>query len=115
MDKNHILSVFAFDDVEMYESMTEEYAEPEIEDLKPKEHLKSWLSDERARDQFAIVKGEEVGIYWNNKSELPDKVQVRTVSVLSLYWRLVVDRSSYHFCRIGLISISPGPVMGHIW
>lgn len=85
MDKNHILSVFAFDDVEMYESMTEEYVKPEIEDLKPKEHLKSWLSDERARDQFAIVKGEEVGIYWNNKSELPDKVQVRTVSVLSLY------------------------------
>lgn len=24
-----------------------------------------------------IVKGEEVGIYWNNKSDLPDKIQVR--------------------------------------
>ncbi len=80
-----MLSVFAFDDVELYESMTEEYVEPEIEDFKPKEHLKGWLSDERARDQFAIVKGEEVGIYWNNKSELPDKVQVRAVRIFPFF------------------------------
>ena len=80
MDKTHILSVFAFDNVEMFESIPDEYIEPEIDDFTPKEYLKSWLSDERARDQFAIVKGEEVGIYWNNKSELPDKVQLRAVS-----------------------------------
>ncbi len=81
MDKNHILSIFSFDDVEMFESIADEYIEPEIEEFKPKEHLKSWLNDERARDQFAVVKGEEVGIYWNNKSELPDKVQLRAVSI----------------------------------
>jgi translation initiation factor 3 subunit B len=77
MDKKHVLSVVAFDDIETILNMPEEYKEPEIPEFQPKEHLKSWLSDRRARDQFSIVKGEEVGIYWNNKAELPDKVQVR--------------------------------------
>ena len=79
MDKNHILAVFPFDDVEKFQKKSDEYKEPVIEEFKPKEHLKSWLNDVRARDQFALVKGDEFGIYWNNKSELPDKVQERLV------------------------------------
>ncbi|KAI8901054.1 eukaryotic translation initiation factor eIF2A-domain-containing protein [Globomyces pollinis-pini] len=78
LDKSHVLSVFAFDDVETYTQMDDEYVEPEIEEYQPKEHLKSWLMDPRARDQFAIMKGDDVTVYWNNKAEQPDKVKERT-------------------------------------
>ncbi|KAJ3371648.1 Translation initiation factor 3 subunit b [Kappamyces sp. JEL0680] len=77
LDKSHILAVNAFDDIEAFDSMPDEYQEPVIEEFQTKEHLKSWLSDDRARDQFAIVKGEQTGIYWNNKAEFPDKVHER--------------------------------------
>jgi translation initiation factor 3 subunit B len=77
LDKSHILEVSAFDDIETYANADDEYVEPEIEEFEPKEHLKYWLGDARARDQFAILKGDEVTVYWNNKHELPDKVQSR--------------------------------------
>jgi translation initiation factor 3 subunit B len=81
MDKTHILAVNAFDDIENFLEASDEYEEPQFEEFEPKEHLRSWLSDDRARDQFAILKGESVGIYWNNKNEIPDKVQERTVYI----------------------------------
>jgi translation initiation factor 3 subunit B len=77
LDKSHILSIIPFSDVENYAEVEDEYVEPVIEKFEPKEHLKYWLGDERARDQYALIKSNDVGIYWNSKSDLPELVQLR--------------------------------------
>ncbi|KAL2917575.1 Translation initiation factor 3 subunit b [Polyrhizophydium stewartii] len=77
-DKTHTFSVAKFDSVETYTSIPDEFVAPAEETFEPKEHLLSWLTDPRARDQFAMVKGEEVGVYWNNKAEVPDRAEART-------------------------------------
>lgn len=77
LDKNHTLSITPFDEIEDYINMDEEYVEPEVEEYAPKEHTKYWLGDERARDQYAMIKGDEVEIHWNNKQDMPDKIQSR--------------------------------------
>ncbi|KAI7859386.1 eukaryotic translation initiation factor eIF2A-domain-containing protein [Circinella umbellata] len=78
MSKSHQLSVNKFTDVEKYSKLGDEYAEPEIEDFAPKEHLKSWLMDPQARDQFVMYRGDDVSIFWNRKTEKPDHVYSRT-------------------------------------
>lgn len=79
LDKSHVLSMTKFDDVPIFANMNDCYVDPEIEPFEEKEHLRSWLSDPLARDQWAMLRGDEVGIYWNNKSEAPDEAQVRQV------------------------------------
>ncbi|KAI5286515.1 Translation initiation factor 3 subunit b, partial [Ascosphaera acerosa] len=37
-----------------------------------KEHLRSWLGDYNARDQFAIYRGDSVSVAWNGKKEEPE-------------------------------------------
>lgn len=81
MDKTHILAVNRFDDIERYTSLNDEYQEPEDEPFVEKEHLKSWLSDPRARDQWVMMKGDEVSIYWNNKGDQPDLEHSRSVRI----------------------------------
>ncbi|KAJ3260819.1 Translation initiation factor 3 subunit b [Boothiomyces macroporosus] len=78
MDKAHVLVVSKFDDIETFAEMSDEFEEVQVEPYVEKEHLKSWLSDPKARDQFAIMKGDEVGIYFNNKSESPDRCQSKS-------------------------------------
>ncbi|KAI8996091.1 eukaryotic translation initiation factor eIF2A-domain-containing protein [Gaertneriomyces semiglobifer] len=77
MDKVHVLEVNKFDDVERYAHVEEEYREPEETEFKEKEHLKSWLGDAKARDQWVMLKGDDVSIYWNNKAEQPDLEHTR--------------------------------------
>ncbi|KAK9695667.1 Translation initiation factor 3 subunit b [Basidiobolus ranarum] len=77
MDKTHILSVNKFTDVEKYTNLDEEYKEPEIEPFEEKEHLRSWLTDPQARDQWAMYRGEEVSVFWNMKTEAPEHVHSR--------------------------------------
>lgn len=79
LDKSHILAVHHFDDIEKYAAMDTTFVEPVVEEFTPKEHLKSWLADEKARDQFVMLKGEQVGIYYNNKGEKPDLEYSRNV------------------------------------
>lgn len=57
----------------------EEYHEPELEpfDEESHDHLKWWLGDISARDQFAIFKNNTVGVYWNMKKDPPEKVVER--------------------------------------
>lgn len=81
MSKSHQLSVNKFTDVEKYTSMSDEYVEPEVAEYKPKEHLKSWLMDPQARDQFVMYRGDDVTIYWNNKAEKPEFVKSKNVCV----------------------------------
>lgn len=52
----------------------EEYKPPHVEPFKEKEHLRSWLADPNARDQFALYRGDKVGVFWNNKTNPPENV-----------------------------------------
>lgn len=52
----------------------EEYQEPQVEPFKEKEHLRSWMGDVNARDQFALYRNDKVGVFWNNKSNPPENV-----------------------------------------
>ncbi|KAJ3075383.1 translation initiation factor eIF-3b like protein [Podochytrium sp. JEL0797] len=76
-DKSHTLSCDAFDDIEGYSAVPEEYVAPVAEAYTEKPHLRAWLKDVYARDQWVVMKGDETGIYWNNKSEQPDLVHSR--------------------------------------
>lgn len=103
MSKAHQLSVNKFTDVEKYTKMNDNYVEPVIEEFAPKEHIKSWLADEQARDQFVMYRGDDVSIFWNRKSEDPEHVHTRQVikergihsntSHLTLYYHSNFDRT----------------------
>ncbi|KAJ1921528.1 Translation initiation factor 3 subunit b [Mycoemilia scoparia] len=71
LDKSHVLAVNAFMDIEKYLGTNETYEEPVVEEFKEKEHLKSWLSDPRARDQFFVITGANLKVLWNEKTEEP--------------------------------------------
>lgn len=77
LDKKHTLSVNKLMDVDRYGRegrVDEEYKPPHVEPFKEKEHLRAWLADPSARDQFALFRGDKVGVFWNNKSNPPENV-----------------------------------------
>ena len=74
---SYILSMHLFADIEQCANAAEEFEPPVIPEFKPKDNLKSWLLDPKGRDQFAMVKGDEVGIYYHNRGEAPEPVSVR--------------------------------------
>ena len=77
LDKKHTLSVNKLTDIEKYGRegrIEEQYVPPEIEPFSDKEHLKSWLFDPAARDQFVMFRGDNVGVFWNNKKEPPEPI-----------------------------------------
>ncbi|ROV93007.1 hypothetical protein VMCG_08985 [Cytospora schulzeri] len=79
LDKKHTLRVNKLTDVERYGRegrVEEEYHEPEIEPFQEKEHLRWFLADPsgRGRDQFAMFRGETVGVFWNNDKDAPENI-----------------------------------------
>ncbi|KIW50751.1 hypothetical protein PV05_09539 [Exophiala xenobiotica] len=81
LDKRHTLAVNKLTDIEKYGRegrIDEQYVPPEIEPFSDREHLRSWLFDAAARDQFAMFRGDKVGVFWNNKKEPPEMVVDRT-------------------------------------
>ncbi|CAL5865941.1 uncharacterized protein PFLUO_LOCUS148 [Penicillium psychrofluorescens] len=77
LDKKHTLQVNKLMDIERYGRegrVEEEYKAPEVEPFKEKEHLRSWMGDANARDQFALYRGDKVGVFWNNKGNPPENV-----------------------------------------
>ncbi|KAL3476780.1 eukaryotic translation initiation factor 3 subunit B [Aspergillus californicus] len=77
LDKKHTLLVNKLMDIERYGRegrIDEEYTPPVVEPFAEKEHLRSWIGDPNARDQFALYRGDKVGVFWNNKSNPPDNV-----------------------------------------
>lgn len=82
MDKSHVLAVNRLTDIEKYSSLNDEYVEPEQEEFVQKEHLRSWLTDPQARDQWVMYRGDDVSIFWNRKTETPEHEYSRTVSNL---------------------------------
>ncbi|EAS27361.3 eukaryotic translation initiation factor 3 subunit B [Coccidioides immitis RS] len=77
LDKKHTLAVNKLTDIDRYGRegrVDEEYTPPKIEPFQEKEHLRSWLGDPNARDQFAMYRGDKVGVFWNMKNNPPENV-----------------------------------------
>lgn len=77
LDKKHTLAVNKLTDIDRYGRegrVDEEYTPPKIEPFQEKEHLRSWLGDPNARDQFAMFRGDKVGVFWNMKGNPPENV-----------------------------------------
>lgn len=77
LDKKHTIFINKLTDIERYGRegrIDETYHAPEIEPFVEQEHLRSWLGDEQARDQFAMYRGDQVGVFWNKKKDQPDVV-----------------------------------------
>ncbi|GKT89093.1 eukaryotic translation initiation factor 3 [Colletotrichum tofieldiae] len=79
LDKKHILRVNKLTDVDRYGregKVQEEYTPPYIEEFTEKEHLRSFMKDPsgRGRDQFAMYRGDTVGVFWNNEKDVPENI-----------------------------------------
>jgi len=76
-DKKHTLAVNKLTDIERYgrEGRIEEnYVEPEAEEFVERDHLRSWLGDPKSRDQFILYRGDNVGVFWNEKNKDPEMI-----------------------------------------
>src|SRR5215471_8994094 len=63
LDRRHTLAVNKLTDIDRYGRegrIDEEYRPPKIDPFKEKEHLRWWLGDASARDQFVIYRGDKV-------------------------------------------------------
>ncbi|RYO83032.1 hypothetical protein DL764_009519 [Monosporascus ibericus] len=79
LDKKHTLRVNKMADIDRYGRegrVDEEYSPPRIEPFQEKEHLRSFLADPsgRGRDQFAMYRGDSVGVFWNNEKDTPENI-----------------------------------------
>lgn len=64
-------------DVERYGRegrIDDEYKAPKIEPYAEKEHLRWWIADPQARDQFVMLRDNNTGVFWNEKDDQPDVV-----------------------------------------
>ncbi|KAH7883687.1 translation initiation factor eIF-3b [Phlebopus sp. FC_14] len=66
-DSRHTFSVNRFVDIEQYANMDETYVEPQVEEYRPKEHLRAFLADPQGRDQYVTYRGDDVEIHWHGK------------------------------------------------
>lgn len=77
LDKRHTIAVNKLTDIERFgrEGRIDEiYKNPEISPFEEKQHLRWWLNDAEGRDQFILFRGDNVGVYWNEKQDQPDQV-----------------------------------------
>jgi len=77
LDKKHTIAVNKLTDIDRYGRegrIDDEYQPPHIEPFQDKEHLRSWLGDPNARDQFVMFRGDKVGVFWNMKKEPPEPI-----------------------------------------
>ena len=77
LDKKHTLAVNKLTDIEKYGregKIEENYVPPEIPEFSDRPHLRWWLGDPNARDQFVMFRSDNVGVFWNNKKEAPEPV-----------------------------------------
>ncbi|KAH0605215.1 uncharacterized protein H6S33_005197 [Morchella sextelata] len=75
LDKKHTMSINKLTDIDHFGRagrISDTYTPPHIESFAETEHLRSWLSDANARDQFAMYRGDSVGVFWNRKKDTPD-------------------------------------------
>ncbi|KAF2842897.1 eukaryotic translation initiation factor 3 subunit B [Patellaria atrata CBS 101060] len=75
LDKRHTIAVNKLTDIDRYGRegrIDDHYEPPYIEPFQEKEHLRSWLGDPSARDQFCMYRGDKVGVFWNEKEDPPE-------------------------------------------
>ena len=72
LDKEHVFTAFKLSDFESLLAVDDKFVEPVVEEFHEKDHYKSWLADPLARDQFSVVSGDKVDIFWNHKNEAPE-------------------------------------------
>ncbi|KAJ2296971.1 Translation initiation factor 3 subunit b, partial [Coemansia sp. RSA 2706] len=65
LSKNRNLLVNPFMDVERYTEVESEYRAPPAEPYVEREHLKWWLADDAARDQFVTYVDQNLSVFWN--------------------------------------------------
>jgi hypothetical protein len=49
------------------------------------EHLKAWLADPQARDQYVIYRGDDLAVNWHGKASQCEEAHKRAVSRLTDY------------------------------
>lgn len=77
IDKRHTFAINKITDVERFGRegrIDDEYRPPKIDDFTEKEHLRWWLGDPNSRDQFVMLRGDNVGVFWNKKKDPPENV-----------------------------------------
>ncbi|CAD6586310.1 MAG: Translation initiation factor 3 subunit b [Alectoria sarmentosa] len=77
IDRRHTFAINKITDVERYGRegrIDDEYQPPKIDDFTEKEHLRWWLGDPNSRDQFVMLRGDNVGVFWNKKKDPPENV-----------------------------------------
>lgn len=77
LDKQHTIYVNKLTDIERYGRegrVDETFHAPQPEPYEEREHLKAWLGDVHARDQFVMYRGDNVGVFWNKKKDPPESV-----------------------------------------
>lgn len=77
IDRKHTFAINKITDVERYGRegrIDDEYQPPKIDDFTEKEHLRWWLGDSNSRDQFVMLRGDNVGVFWNKKKDPPENV-----------------------------------------
>jgi len=77
LDKKHTILVNKLTDIDRYGRegrIDETYHPPAVEPFQEKEHLRSWLGDPDARDQFVMYRGDNVGVFWNEREDPPEQI-----------------------------------------
>jgi len=77
LDKKHTIAVNKLTDIERFGRegrINEEYVAPEIAPFEEKEHLRWWVGDAEGRDQFVMYRGDNVGVYWNERDGQPESI-----------------------------------------
>ncbi|EMD40362.1 hypothetical protein CERSUDRAFT_45150 [Gelatoporia subvermispora B] len=78
-DAKHTFFITRFTDIERYANLDETYVEPKPEEFKPREHLRAWLGDPQARDQYVTYRGDEVEIHWHGKPSQCEIAQKKNI------------------------------------
>lgn len=78
LDKSHRFWACTAGDLQKLQEMSNEFVPPAAVPIaKNRPNFKSWLLDERGRDQFLIRHGDEMGIYWQDHIVKPQLVSFK--------------------------------------
>merc|ERR1712032_1144168 len=73
LDKTHIFACNLLQDVVSFADISPTFVEPEKEEYQDREDFCSWLTEPNAADQFVTRHQDETTIWWNMKTEPPEK------------------------------------------
>ncbi|TIB88136.1 eukaryotic translation initiation factor 3 subunit B [Wallemia mellicola] len=76
-DSKHTFLINKFSEIDQYLNASDQFVQPTIQEYKPKDHLRSWLSDSQGRDQFISFQNDQVNLNYHNRSGAPQVVQTK--------------------------------------